>query len=68
MIIFNQQAPEKRRYMAQNLKSVECDPACGFMIRSHDETELMSMVKSHVRSAHQKNLSDQEVKDKMKAA
>lgn len=48
--------------------SVECDPTCGFMIRSHDNVELVSIIKNHVHSAHQQTLSDQDVREKMKPA
>src|SRR5437773_2153668 len=34
------------------LKSLYCDETCGFMVRSRDETEVMSAMKSHVKRAH----------------
>src|SRR5262245_41360154 len=37
----------KSEEMAGPLKSVSCDPACGFMVRSHDEKEVMTAAKSH---------------------
>ena len=48
------------------LKSVSCDPACGFMVKSHSEKELISMVKSHAKKMHSKVLSDKDVKAMMK--
>ena len=48
------------------LKSVSCDPACGFMVRSHDEKELISVVKMHAKTAHKKNLNDKQVMEMMK--
>lgn len=48
------------------LKSVTCDPTCGFMVRSHDEKELISMVKEHSKNIHNKDLTDKEVMAMMK--
>lgn len=33
------------------LKSIECDPKCGFMIRSHDEKEVINIAKEHAKKA-----------------
>lgn len=52
----------------KELKKVECDPACGFMIKDHDEKELIEMVKKHVKKAHGKDLTDKEIKEKIKTA
>ena len=49
------------------LKSVSCDPKCGFMCRSHDEKELTSVVKKHAKMAHKMDMTDKQVKDMMKA-
>ena len=43
------------------LKSVTCDPTCGFMVRSHDEKELVTMVKEHSKNVHNKEMTDKEV-------
>ena len=48
------------------LKSVSCPPECGFMVRSHDEKEIISMTRSHAVSAHKKKLSEKEVRGMMK--
>ncbi len=48
------------------LKSVTCDPACGFMVRSHDEAELTGIVKEHAKKAHNMDMTDAQVKEKMK--
>ena len=34
------------------LVELECDPACGFLVRSHDEKEVMKLAKSHVAAKH----------------
>jgi predicted small metal-binding protein len=49
------------------LKSVSCNPACGFMVRSHDEKELVSIVKTHAKKAHKTDLTDKQIKDMMKS-
>jgi predicted small metal-binding protein len=51
--------------MDKQLKKVSCDPACGFMIQSHDDKEIISMVKSHAKTMHQLNTTDDEIKKKM---
>jgi len=54
--------------MTGNLKKVECDPTCGFMIRSHDEKELVDLVIQHAKKSHNMDVSEKDVKEKMKAA
>ena len=53
--------------MNKLLKQVSCDPECGFMLRSHDEKELIGMVKEHATNAHKMNMSDNDVKARMKS-
>lgn len=36
------------------------------MIRSHDEDELVGVTKTHVKKAHDMNLSDEEAKKQIK--
>ena len=48
------------------LMSVTCDPACGFMMKSHDEKELTEAVKKHAKNHHNKKMSDKDVKAMMK--
>ena len=50
------------------LKSVTCDPDCGFMVRSHDESEIVSVVKEHAKKAHNKDVTDKDVMAMMKPA
>jgi predicted small metal-binding protein len=47
------------------LKSVSCPPECGFTCRSHDEKEIIQIVKSHALSAHGKVLTDDQIKGMM---
>jgi predicted small metal-binding protein len=50
----------------QVLKQVSCDPSCGFMVRSHDEKELVQIVIAHAKNAHNKDLTEADVKAMMK--
>ena len=45
---------------------IDCDPECGFMVRSHDEKEVMDMARTHVKQTHNMDTSDSELKSKMK--
>ncbi|HEX2854805.1 MAG TPA: DUF1059 domain-containing protein [Opitutaceae bacterium] len=49
------------------LKSISCPPECGFMCRSHDEKELIEIVKAHALKAHGKVLTDEQLKSFMQA-
>ncbi|MCL5432545.1 MAG: DUF1059 domain-containing protein [Patescibacteria group bacterium] len=48
--------------MDKKLMTVECDPMCGFMIRSHDEDEVVDTTKSHLKKIHNQEISDEEAK------
>ncbi len=48
------------------LKSVSCDPKCGFMCRSHNEKELISIVKNHAKKMHKMEMTDAQVKAMIK--
>ena len=48
------------------LKSVSCDPQCGFKVRSHDENEIVSIVIEHSKKHHNKTVTEAEVKSVMK--
>ena len=36
----------------EKLKEISCDPACGFLVRSHDKEEVVSLAKQHVEQKH----------------
>ncbi len=48
------------------LKSLSCDETCGFMVRSHDEKEVISVMKTHAKKTHKKDMTEKEMKDMMK--
>lgn len=58
--------PAKIEGTATPLKYVSCAPSCGFRVQSHDEKEIIAMVKSHAKRAHHKILTDQQVKEMIK--
>jgi len=38
--------------MKSQLKEITCDPICGFMVRSHDEDEVVNLAFMHVTKSH----------------
>ena len=54
--------------MDADLKKIECDPTCGFMVRSHDEKELVEIATRHAKNAHNMTVTEKDAKDKMKSA
>jgi predicted small metal-binding protein len=54
--------------MAKDLKKVECDPTCGFMVRSHDEKELVEIVTKHAKKAHNMTITEKDAKGMIKPA
>ncbi len=52
--------------MAGTFKKVECDPARGFMVKSHDEKELIEIVRQHAKKSHNLSVTDKDIKEKMK--
>ena len=58
----------KEPMKVEGLKMAACDPACGFRVVSHDESEIVSMLKEHARKHHDKNLTDKEAQAMIKDA
>jgi predicted small metal-binding protein len=55
--------------MKSKLKKLECDPVCGFMIRSHDEKELVEVALEHAKKFHKEmKVTEKDVKAMIKAA
>ncbi len=48
------------------LVRVECDPMCGFIIQSHDKSEVKKYTVEHVKNSHNKEMSDKDVEKAMK--
>jgi len=54
--------------MSTDLKKIECDPGCGFLVRSHDEREIIDITKSHVKKQHKKDVTDDDLRPMIKTA
>jgi predicted small metal-binding protein len=54
--------------MASELKKIECDPKCGFMVQSHDEKELIFIAMEHGKKAHNMQVSEKDARGMMKPA
>ena len=55
--------------MEKELKSISCDPICGFMVRSHDEDELVEVIKVHAKKMHPDfEASEEEIRAMIKPA
>ncbi len=54
--------------MAEKLKQIECDPKCGFLVRSHDEKELVDIVTKHAKTQHNKTISEKDATAMIKDA
>ncbi len=50
------------------VKEVTCDPSCGFVVKSRDEKEIVSVVKQHAKTHHHMKLSDKDVRAKITEA
>jgi predicted small metal-binding protein len=54
--------------MAENMKKIECDSPCNFSVKSHDEKEIIEIVKQHAKKMHNMTITDDDVKGKIKPA
>jgi predicted small metal-binding protein len=54
--------------MTETLKKIECDPKCGFMVRSHDEKELVEIATEHAKKFHNMTLPEKDIKAMIKDA
>ena len=54
--------------MAETLKQIECDPKCGFLVRSHDEKEVIRIGIEHAKKAHGMDVTEKDAKEMMNAA
>ncbi len=50
----------------KQLYEIDCDPECGFMVKSHDKAEAMKMAQDHVKNIHGKEVSDEETEKMVK--
>ncbi len=54
--------------MGQELKKVECEAPCNFMVRSHDEKEIVEMVIQHAEKIHNMKIAEKDIINMMKPA
>ena len=54
--------------MASELKMIECDPKCGFLVRSHDEKELITIATEHAKKYHKMTVSEKDAQEMVKPA
>jgi predicted small metal-binding protein len=54
--------------MAEKLKKIECDPKCGFLVRSHDEKEIIEIATQHAKKSHNMAITEKDVKGMLKDA
>lgn len=54
--------------MAETLKKIECDSTCGFMVRSHDEKEIVEIAMEHAKKSHNMTVTEKDVKAMIKDA
>lgn len=54
--------------MAEALKKIECDPKCGFLIRSHDEKEVITIALKHAKESHNMTMTEKEARDMLENA
>jgi predicted small metal-binding protein len=54
--------------MSKELKKIEFDPKCGFVVQSHDEKEVLDIARKHAKEKHDMNATDQQLKGMMKSA
>ena len=52
--------------MTPDLKQIQCDDMCGFMVRSHDEYEVIQLARQHIKNAHKMDVSEADLKSKIK--
>jgi len=54
--------------MAEKLKKIKCDPKCGFLVRSHDEKEIIEIATQHAKKSHNMAITEKDVKGMLKDA
>jgi len=63
--MMNKDFMSKGMMMEEKLMKVSCAPECGFSMTSHDENELIGMIKAHAKNMHNKKVTSDEVRSMM---
>ena len=50
----------------QDMLILECNPLCGFLVRSRDEREIFVIAKQHVRHVHAQLASDEDIRSRIR--
>ncbi len=53
---------------AKEMKKIECPAPCNFTVKSHDEKEVIELVKQHVQKKHNMKISEKELKQMIQRA
>ena len=55
--------------MKEKLYKIECDPVCGFLLRSHDKEEILNLTKKHADTKHKEmKITSDQIKTMIKSA
>ena len=54
--------------MAEAMKKIECPLPFNFSVKSHDEKEIVEMVKQHAKRIHNMEISEKEIQAMIKPA
>ena len=58
----------KVNVMAEAMKKIECPLPFNFSVKSHDEKEIVEMVKQHAKRIHNMEISEKEIQAMIKTA
>jgi predicted small metal-binding protein len=59
---------EKGVRIMAGLKKIECDPKCGFMVRSHDESEVVKIAMKHAKKSHDMDVTESDARGMLEDA
>jgi predicted small metal-binding protein len=59
-------APAAAKSEGAALHSVSCPDPCNFEVKSRNEKELISIVKTHAKKFHKMSMNDKQIKEMMK--
>lgn len=53
---------------AKEMKQIECPAPCSFMVKSHDEKEIVELAVQHAQKMHNMKITEKDVKGMIKPA
>jgi predicted small metal-binding protein len=51
--------------MNGELKQIQCDDKCGFLVRSHDEREVLKIARQHIKEQHNMTPDEADLKARL---